>query len=157
MADGSQVNLKLTPGELLIGAGAIVTFVFSFFHFYTSPSVPSVRLPNGTTIGGGGGGISAWGSQLVPIATLIVFFTVIMGLQVILTKLANLDLGPGIAGFTWVQLHLALGFFAVIDSFAFLVVDKGGLGVGIGLIFMLIGSVACFVGAILLMTERAHA
>ena len=151
MPDGSQVNLKLTPGELLIGAGAIVTFVFSFFHFYTTPSV-SIR---GFTVGGGG--VSAWGSGLVPTVTLIVLFTVIMGLQVILTKLANLDLGPGIAGFTWVQLHLALGFFAVIDSLAFLVVDKGGRGVGIGLIFMTIGSVACFGGAILLMNERAKA
>jgi hypothetical protein len=151
MPDGSQVNLKLTPGELLIGAGAIVTFVFSFFHFYTTPSV-SIR---GFTVGGGG--VSAWGSGLVPTVTLIVLFTVIMGLQVILTKLANLDLGPGIAGFSWVQLHLALGFFAVIDSLAYLVVDKGGAGVGIGLIFMLIGSIACFVGAILLMNERANA
>jgi hypothetical protein len=151
MADGSQVNLRLTPGELLIGAGAIVTFVFSFFHFYTTPSV-SVR---GFTIGGGG--VSAWGSGLIPTATLIVFFTAIMGLQVILTKLANVDLGPGVAGFTWVQLHLALGFFAVIDSIAFLIVDKGGLGVGIGLIFMLIGSIACLAGAILLMNERAKA
>jgi hypothetical protein len=149
MAGGSQVNLKLTPGEILIGAGALVTLVFSFFHFYTSPSI-SIR---GFSVGGGG--VSAWGSGLVPTATLIVFFTVIMGIQVILTKLANVDLGPGIAGFTWVQVHLALGFFAVIDSLAFMVVDKGGAGIGVGLIFMLIGSVACFVGAILLMNERA--
>jgi hypothetical protein len=149
MADGSQVNLKLTPGELLIGAGAIVTLVFSFFHFYTAPSV-SFR---GVTVGGGG--VSSWGSGLFPTTTLIVLFTVIMGLQVILTKVASLDLGPGLAGFTWPQVHVALGFFAVIDSLAFLVVDKGGAGVGVGLIFMLIGSVACFVGAILLTNERA--
>ena len=152
MADGRQVNLKLTPGELLIGAGAMVTFVFSFLHFYTAPTIAGLR---GTVTVGSD--VSAWSSGLVPIATLIVLFTAIQGLQVILTKLANLDLGPGIAGFTWVQLHLALGFFAVIDSLAFLVVDKGGRGVGIGLIFMTIGSVACFGGAILLMNERAKA
>jgi len=152
MADSSQVNLRLTPGELLIGAGAIVTFVFSFFHFYTAASVQTLR---GTV--SIGNDVSAWSSGLVPVATLIVFFTAIMGIQVILTRLANLDVGPGIAGFTWVQIHVALGFFAVIDSLAFLIVDKGGRGVGIGLIFMLIGSIACLVGAILLMNERANA
>ena len=151
MADGSQGGPKLTPGEILIAVGALVTLVFSFFHFYTTPSV-SIR---GFSVGGGG--TSAWGSGLVPTVTLIVFFTLIMGLQVALSKLANVDLGPGIAGLTWPQIHLALGFFAVIDTLAFLVVDKGPLGVGVGLIFMLIGSVACFVGAILLANERAKA
>jgi hypothetical protein len=151
MPDGSQVNLKLTPGEILIAAGALVTLVFSFFHFYTTPSV-SIR---GFSVGGGG--VSAWGSGLVPVTTLIVLFTVVMGLQIVLTKLANVDLGPGIAGFSWPQVHLALGFFAALEAFAFLLVDKGGAGTGVGLIFMLIGSVACLVGAVLLGNERAKA
>jgi hypothetical protein len=155
MADGSQVNLKLTPGEIVIAAGAIVTLIFSFFHFYSYPSGPSVRLPNGTTIGGGGGGgVSAWGKGLIPVATLIVLLTVVMGVQIILTKVFNLDLGPGIAGFTWVQVHLALGFFAAVDAVAFLLVAKPG-DTGVGLIFMLIGSIACLVGAVLLSRERA--
>ena len=105
----------------------------------------------------GGGGVSAWGSGLVPVTTLIVLFTVVMGLQIVLSKLANVDLGPGIAGFTWPQVHLALGFFAALEAFAFLLVDKGGAGTGVGLIFMLIGSVACLVGAVLLGNERAKA
>jgi hypothetical protein len=151
MTDGSQVNLKLTPGEILIGAGALVTLVFSFLHFYEAPSF-SVR---GFSVGGRD--LSAWSSALVPIATIIVFFTVIMGLQIVLSQLLNVDLGTGIAGFTWPQIHLALGFFAVIDSFAFMIVDKGGYSVGIGLIFMLLGSVACFVGAILISNERGAA
>jgi hypothetical protein len=149
MADGSQVNLKLTPGEILIGAGALVTLVFSFLHFYTAPSF-SVR---GLTVSGRD--LSAWSSVLVPTATLMVLFTVIMGLQVVLANLLNVDLGPGIAGFTWPQIHLVLGLFAVIDSLAFMVVDKQGYSVGIGLVFMLIGSVVCFVGAVLITNERA--
>lgn len=156
MPEGTQLNFKLTPGEIVIAAGALVVLIFSFFHFYSSPSI-SVNLPGGRTLSGGGGGVSAWGDGLLPIATLIVVFCVVMGLQVVLSKVVNLDLGPGIAGFSWVQVHLALGFFAVIDSLAFLVVKRGGRDIGIGLIFILIGSVACFVGAILLRNERGSA
>jgi hypothetical protein len=148
MPDGSQVNLKLTPGEILIAAGALITLVFSFFDFYSAPSFSTAR-------GTFGGGISAWGDGLLPIATLIVFFTAIMGLQIVLANLLSVDLGPGVAGYTWPQVHVALGFFAVVDSLAFLVVKKGGFDIGIGLIFMLLGSVACFVGAVLITNERA--
>lgn len=148
MPDGSQVNLKLTPGEIVIAAGALVTLVFSFFDFYSAPSFTTAR---GTI----GGGISAWGDGLLPIATLIVFFTVIMGLQIVLANLLSVDLGPGVAGYTWPQIHVGLGFFAVLDSLAFMVVKKGGFDIGIGLIFMLLGSVACFVGALLITNERA--
>ena len=143
MADGSQVNLKLTPGELLIAAGALVTLVFSFFDFYSGSGFVSGR--------------SAWSKGFVPPVSLIVLFTLIMGLQIVLTKLANVDLGPGLAGLTWPQVHVALGFFAVVDAFAWLVNSKGPYGTGVGLIFMLIGSVACFVGAILVGNERGKA
>jgi len=151
MPEGSQLNLKLTPGEILIAAGGLVTLIFSFFHFYSSPSV-TVNLGS-RSVSSGGGGISAWGDGLLPIATIIVVFCVVMAAQVVLTKVANVDLGPGLAGFSWIQVHLALGFFAFLDSLAFLVVKKGGVDVGIGLIFIIIGSGACFAGAILLSRE----
>lgn len=140
MADGNKINLKLTPGEILIVAGALVTLVFSFFDFYTAPI---------------SGGISAWSKGLVPVATLIVLFTLVMGVQILLTQLLNVDLGSGIAGFTWPQVHVALGFFATILSVAYLLVSKGGGGIGVGLIFMLLGSAACLAGAILLGNEGA--
>ena len=144
-----DVNLKLTPGEIVIAAGALVTLVASFLHFYTTPSITA---PGGGTISGS---VNAWASVFVPTVTLIVLFTLVMGVQVLLDKLAGVDLGPGIAGFTWTQVHLALGFFAAIDSLAYLVAGKGGYGVGIGLVFMVIGSIACFVGAFLLTRERS--
>jgi hypothetical protein len=140
MPEGKQLNIKLTPGEILITAGALVALIFSFFDFFGASF---------------GSGISAWGDGLLPIATIIVWFCVIMGVQVVLTKLANLDLGPGIAGFTWPQIHLALGFFAVVDAFAFLIVKRGAYDIGIGLIFILIGAAACFAGAIVLNNERS--
>lgn len=141
MPEGSQLSLKLTPGEILIVAGAVVALIFSFFDFFSPPA--------------GASGTSAWGDGLLPVATIIVVFCVIMGLQVALSKLANVELGTGIAGFTWVQVHLALGFFALLQSLAFVAVKKGDSGIGVGLILMLIGSGACFVGAILLSKERS--
>ena len=141
MAEGSNtINLKLTPGELLIVAGAVVTLIFSFLHFYTVP----------------GGGRSAWSKGLVPVTTLIVLFTFVMGVHIVLTRLLNVDLKDGIAGFTWPQVHVALGFFATILSVAFLLADKGGDGIGVGLVFMLIGSAACLVGAVVMRSEGAH-
>jgi hypothetical protein len=155
MPEGSQLNLKLTPGEILIAAGALVTLIFSFFNFYKTPSI-SVNVPGtGGRIVSGGGGVSAWGAGLLPIATIIVIFCVVMGLQVVLTKVASVDLGSGIAGFSWPQVHLALGFFAFLDAVAFLVVKKGGADIGVGLIFILIGSAACLAGAVLINKERA--
>src|ERR1700674_4708674 len=154
MPDGSQLNLKLTPGEILIAAGGLVTFIFSFLHFYSAPSV-TVNIPGVGSRSSGGGSVNAWGSGLLPIATIIVIFCAVMAAQVILTKVANVDLGPGLAGFSWTQVHLALGFFAFLDGLAFLVVKKGGFDVGIGLIFILIGSGACLAGAVLLSRERA--
>jgi hypothetical protein len=47
------------------------------------------------------------------------------------------------------------GFFATILSVAYLLVSKGGGGIGVGLIFMLIGSAGCLAGAILLGNEGA--
>jgi hypothetical protein len=143
MAEGSQINLKLTPGEVLIPAGALVTLVFSFFDFYSGNGLLSGR--------------SAWSKGFVPVVTLIVLFTVVMGAQVALTKLANVDLGSGVAGFTWPQVHVALAFFAVVLSLAWVVNSKGPYGIGVGMIFMLIGSAACLVGAVLLSNERAKA
>jgi hypothetical protein len=150
-----EVNMKVTPGEILISVGAIVTLVFSFLHFYTSPSI-TVHAPfGGATVTTGGGGINAWASEFVPVVTLIVLFTLVMATQVLLDKFTDVDFGPGIAGFTWVQVHLALGFFAALESFCWLIAGKGGAGIGVGLIFMLIGSIGCFVGAILLRSERS--
>jgi hypothetical protein len=144
MAEDNKINLKLTPGELLIVAGAVVVLIFSFLHFYTAPSPLS-------------GGVNAWASQFVPTATLIVLFTLVMAVHILLTRLLNVDLGARPAGFTWPQVHLALGFFATILSVAFLLVGKGGAKIGIGLVFMLIGSAVCLAGAILIGNEGAKA
>jgi hypothetical protein len=137
-----------TPGEIVIMAAGAVALIFSFFHFYSTPS---------STVGNitvGGGGVSAWGKGLFPVATLMVLLVVIMAAQIALTKFAHVDLGARPLGFTWEQIHLVLGFFAALLAVCWLVTSKRGLDFGIGFWFILIACIAALVGAILLWRER---
>jgi hypothetical protein len=142
------VDTKPTPGEITIMAAGVVALIFSFFDFWGSPSV---------TVAGqeiGGGGTSVWGKGLFPIATLMVLFVVIMAAHIALTKFANVQLPERVAGFSWVQVHLILGFFATLYAVAFLLV-KSGLDRKVGFWFILAACIAALVGAILLSKERA--
>jgi hypothetical protein len=130
-----------SPGEITIMASGAVAFIFSFFDFYDYG-------------GFGGGGASAWSSGLFPVATLMVIFVTVMAAQVALTRFANVSMPDRVAGFTWNQVHLVLGFFAALYAVAFLLLSKGGNDFGIGYWFILIGSIGALVGAVLLQRER---
>ncbi len=136
------MDTKPTPGEITIMAAGVVALIFSFFAFYKSPV-------------DGGGSVSAWGKGLFPVATLMVIFVVIMAVQIALTKFANVNLPERIAGFTWLQIHLILGFFAALYAVAWLIASNRGLDKGIGFWFILAACIAALVGAILLSKERA--
>ena len=127
-----------TPAEIVIMAAGAVALIGSFLKF----------------IGVGDIGKSAWGSGNFPIATLMVIFVVVMAVQIALTKFTNVNL-PEIPGFSWVQVHLALGFVAALYAIAYLVVKTGGFERKIGFWLILIGCIGAFVGAILLSKERA--
>ncbi len=131
-----------TPGEIVIMASGVVALIFSFFDFFGSDF---------------GGGRSAWGSGFFPIATLMVIFVVVMAAQIALTKLAGVALPDLPAGFTWEQVHLALGFFAALYALAWLIVDAGLLDRKVGFWLIFVSCIAAFVGAILLQRERAAA
>jgi hypothetical protein len=103
-----------------------------------------------------GGGVSAWSSSLFPLATYIAIIGVIMAAQVALTKFANVSLPDRVLGFTWPQLHIALGFFTVLIAVGFLIVDLGP-DKAIGFWISLIASIGLLVGAILLSKERSGA
>src|SRR5262245_13578486 len=75
-----------TPGEIVIMASGAVGLIFSFLHFYQSPSI----VVAGRSVGGGG--ISAWSSGLFPVATLIPISLVVMAAVVALTRFANVSL-----------------------------------------------------------------
>ena len=129
-----------TPGEITIMAAGVVALIFSFLKFYKAPVGP--------------GHVSAWGSGLFPVATLMVIFVVIMAAQIALAKFTNVVFPQRVLGFTMTQIHLVLGFFAALYAVAWLIRSKGGADFGIGFWFVLIACIAAFVGAILLLRER---
>ena len=63
----AERNTTPTPGEITIMAAGAVALVFSFLKFYKAPVGP--------------GHVSAWGSGLFPVATLMVIFVVIMAVS----------------------------------------------------------------------------
>jgi hypothetical protein len=131
-----SVTNKPTTAEIVILAGGAVALVFSFFHFY----------------GFGDAGVSAWGSGLFPVATLMVIFAVISAVVVAL-KIFGVSLPANVLGFTWPQIHLELGFFAALYAVAYLLVSTGGTDKKIGFWGILIGCLASLVGGILLRNE----
>ncbi len=131
---------KVTPGELTVLAAGVVALVASFLDFYSSPL--------------GGGGLTVWSSVLFPAYTLMALFVVVMAIQVALAKFTSLRPEPPLA-FTWEQVHLVLGFFAMVYAIAFLLTDRSGLDLGIGFWGILVACVAAFVGAVLLRRERS--
>jgi hypothetical protein len=121
-----------TPGEITIMAAGAVMLIFSFLHF--------------------AGDRSAWGSGLFPIATLLPLYGLVMALQIALTKFAGLKLSESVLGFTWEQVHLALGLMAGLMAFGWLVTDSGNKQVGMW--FEILGGIALVVGAVMLQRER---
>ena len=121
-----------TPGEIVIMAAGGAMLVFSFLHF--------------------AGDTSAWGRGLFPIATLLPAYGVLMALQVVLTKFAGVKLPASVLGFTWEQVHLALGAMAALMAIGWLFTDYGDKQVGAW--FEILGGIALVVGAVLLQRER---
>jgi hypothetical protein len=132
------VDNKPTPGEITILAAGVVGLIASFLDFY----------------GIGDAGSSVWSSGLFPVATLMVIFVIVMAVHVALTRFASVNLPDQVAGFSWVQIHLALGFFATLYALAYLVVKTGGVDRKIGFWLILAACIAALVGAILISKER---
>ena len=132
-----------SPAEITILAGAGVVLIFSFLAFYE------------VSVGSFSDSRNAWGTGLFPLATLIVVFAVAAGLIVGL-DLLGVKVPDRIATFTRVQVLLVCGGFATLQAIAYLITDHSGADFGIGFWFMLLGSIAVLVGAVMLFRE-AHA
>ncbi len=121
-----------TPGEITIMAAGAVMLIFSFLNF--------------------AGGTSSWGSGAFPIATLLPLYGVVMAAEIALTKFASLKLPTSVLGFTWEQIHLALGAMATLMAIGWLLTDTGSKQIGQW--FEILGGIALVVGAVLLQRER---
>jgi hypothetical protein len=123
---------QITPGEwIIMGAGAVM-LIGSFLDF--------------------AGHTSAWGTGTFPIVTLIVIYGVLMGAQIAMVKFAGASFPERIAGFSWEQIHLAFGVFALMMSLGWLISGIPHKGAGFWLLFL--GSIALVVGAVMLQRER---
>jgi hypothetical protein len=121
-----------TPGEITIMAAGAVMIIFSFVSF--------------------AGDRNSWGKGLFPVATLLPLYGLVMGLQIALTKFASLKLPRSVLGFSWEQIHLALGAMAALMAFGWLLTDYGNKQIGMW--FEILGGIALVVGAVMLQRER---
>jgi hypothetical protein len=128
MAEGQQP----TPGEIVIMASGAVMLIFSFLDFAVTRN--------------------SWQSPWFPIATLLPLYGVIMALHVALTKFANVKVPARVVGFTWEQIHLALGLMAGLMAIGWLVTNTGSKKVGFW--FEILGAIGLAVGALMLQRER---
>jgi hypothetical protein len=121
-----------TPGEITIMAAGAVMIIFSFVSFANDRTT--------------------WSDGLFPVATLLPLYGFVMGLQVALTKFASLRLPRSVLGFTWEQVHLALGAMAALMAIGWLLTDTGNKQIGMW--FEILGGIALVVGAVMLQRER---
>jgi hypothetical protein len=142
-------KLKSSPANITILAAGAVMLIASFLPFLKinngGYSITSTGAVSSHSVS-----YSAWSSHLFIIVTLPAILGIAMAVVVALVAFApNVNLPERVAGFTWDQVHLVLGFQAAIMMLALLIQDTSGADKGIGLYLMLLAGIALLVGAIL--------
>jgi hypothetical protein len=120
-----------TVADIVMVAGGVVTFIFSFLHFVAD--------------------VNAWSSDgfgLFPVTTLIAVVGLAMAVFVALEIFAGFTL-PTFLTFNYKQIYVTWGIFNGGLMLCYLIMDKHGADTGAGLYLMLIGSLAMAVGSIL--------
>jgi hypothetical protein len=132
---------KLSPANIVILAAGAVMLIGSFLTFYSYSSFAFNAWS-------GGSGFGIFG-----IATVVVLCGIVMGTQVALVAFADgVKVPDQLLGFTWDQIHLALGFQAALMMVAFLIRSKGPFSFGIGFWFMLLAGIGLLAGAVMRVT-----
>jgi hypothetical protein len=133
---------KVTRAEFTVLAAGIALIVGSFAPFYTVPGLDSVN---------------AWDSfiSLSPISLYPLFAGVASAGVVALRRFANAQLAIRLGSFTWEQIHVLLGLFALLVSGGYFFASHPGLDFGLGFWLTLGGSVALLAGAVMLSRERS--
>jgi hypothetical protein len=151
------VSKKFTASDIVILASAVVLLVASFLTWidFGSPRFPisqqalqqlGVDIPRGTE--------NAWDHFPGFVYPLIA--GVIAGVQVVMEKVRPKMPGD-VAGFSWTQIDLLLGIWALLSVIAVAFEDFGYGDKGIGLWLTLIAAAGLLVGAILRLREPARA
>jgi hypothetical protein len=132
---------KLTRAEFTILAAGVALVVGSFAPFYSFPA--GISSPN------------AWDSGLSPLALYPLFAGVASAGVIALRRFANAQLAVRLGSFTWEQVHVLLGLFALLIAVGYFFRDNAGIDFGLGFWLSLGGSIALFAGALMLSRERA--
>ena len=151
------MSKKITASDIVILASAVVLVVASFLTWidFGSPRLPipqqalqqlGVDIPRGTQ--------NAWDHFPGFVYPLIA--GVIAGVQVVMEKLRP-QMPGHVAGFSWTQIDLLLGIWALLSVIAVAFEDFGYGDKGIGLWLTLIAAAGLLVGAILRLNEPARA
>jgi hypothetical protein len=136
------VDTQPKPSEIVIMVSGLVALISAFLAWVSAPE-------------GLGSDANAFDEGLFPIALYIPLIGLAMGLQIALSKFANVSFPERILSFTWTQIHLALGFFAVLLGLGYLIMDTGFGDKGIGMWLAILASIGLVVGAVLLNNEES--
>ncbi len=151
------MSKKFTASDIVIVASAVVLLIASFLTWidFGSPRFPisqqalqqlGVDIPRGTE--------NAWDHFPGFVYPLIA--GVIAGVQVVMEKVRP-QMPGHVAGFSWTQIDLLLGIWALLSVIAVAFEDFGYGDKGIGLWLTLIAAAGLLVGAILRLREPARA
>ena len=151
------MSKKFTASDIVILASAVVLLIASFLTWidFGSPRFPisqqallqlGVDIPRGTE--------NAWDHFPGFVYPLIA--GVIAGVQVVMEKVRP-QMPGDVAGFSWTQIDLLLGIWALLSVIAVAFEDFGYGDKGIGLWLTLIAAAGLLVGAILRLREPARA
>ena len=124
---------RVTVADLVMGAGGLVTFLFSFFSFFSE---------NGFTA-------SAWDGDAGAFATTV---PALLGLVMVVwigLELAGVSLPAEVLTYDHAQLKGTWGIAAAGIMLSWISADFGGAGKGVGFWFMFMGSVAMAVGDVM--------
>ncbi|HEX4981415.1 MAG TPA: hypothetical protein VFV63_06945 [Ilumatobacteraceae bacterium] len=124
---------QLSVANLVMLAGSVVAFIFSFLAFYKF----------------GDEGRSAWSGDAFAFATAVPAILALALAVVIVLELAGVDLPAEVLTFNWSQIKATWGIAAFGIMLSWLTVDSGGADKGIGFWLMMLGSIAMAVGAIM--------
>jgi hypothetical protein len=126
------VKRQPTVADIVMMAGGVVTFLFSFFSFWDQRGVSE----------------NAWGSFAFPLATIPAILGLAMVVVVALEVFAGVKLPNQVLTFNWKQIYVTWGVVAAVIMLGFLILSDAP-DKGFGFWLMLLGSLAMAVGAIL--------
>jgi hypothetical protein len=157
---GARVNKRLTLSDIVILVSGVVLLIASFLPWIDWGSRNlgpfaqqlqqlglSLDIPTGKD--------NAW--DHFPGFLYPAIAGTLAAIYVVLTKLAGTRMGDNVAGFSWTQIHLLLGAWAVLSALAVALEDFSGADKSVGLWLSLGAAVGLLAGAVLRTGEPAVA